>query len=229
MIEELTNMPKTIVHRILTEDLQKKKVCARWVPHLLSPEEKQRRVTSAEEILKCLQSTRRMKILTGDENWFWLNQQQNKRQNMVWFSGDEERPDVLRQSFRSKKFMFTVFISNEKVQFVNMLPEGHHINGQYYMDTICQNLLPKFAGLPRGCIALLHHDNAPSHTCGMVTQFLKDNNIQLIPHPPYSPDLAPLDFWVFPQLKEYLSGSNFHRSQDLARAINQKLKQYDTD
>ena len=123
MIEEQTSIPKTTVHRILTDDLHRKKICARWVPHLLSPEEKQRRVTCAEEILGLLQSNRRMKILTGDESWFWLNQQQNKRQNMVWLAGDEERPDVLRQSFRSKKFMFTVFISNEKVEFVDMLPE----------------------------------------------------------------------------------------------------------
>ncbi|XP_064486005.1 protein GVQW3-like [Ornithodoros turicata] len=39
-IEELTGLPKTSVHRILTEDLQKRKLCARFVPHVLTSDQK---------------------------------------------------------------------------------------------------------------------------------------------------------------------------------------------
>jgi hypothetical protein len=38
---------------------------------------------------------------------------------------------------------------------------------------------------------LLHHDNAPSHTFVLTQQFLVKNKMAVIPHPPYSPDLAP--------------------------------------
>jgi transposase len=44
----------------------------------------------------------------------------------------------------------------------------------------------------------LHHDNAPSHTCFVVTEYLTKNGIVTIPQPPYSPDLAPADFFLFP-------------------------------
>ena len=45
---------------------------------------------------------------------------------------------------------------------------------------------------------------------------------------PYSQDLASLDFWVLPKIKER-SGVSFNRVQDLARAVNQKLKQHKFD
>jgi hypothetical protein len=45
----------------------------------------------------------------------------------------------------------------------------------------------------------LHQDNAPSHTSFAVREFLAHHNITTLPHPPYSPDLAPCDFFLFPQ------------------------------
>jgi hypothetical protein len=41
---------------------------------------------------------------------------------------------------------------------------------------------------------LLHHDNAPVHTSLKSTQFVTNNNMVIVPHPPYSPNLAPCDF-----------------------------------
>ena len=52
----------------------------------------------------------------------------------------------------------------------------------------------------------LHHDNAPSHTSFAVREFLAQNNITTLPHPPYSPNLALCDFFLFPKLKSYLKG-----------------------
>jgi hypothetical protein len=46
MIEESLNIPKTVVLRILKEDLGKRKLCARFVPHSLTPEQREDRVTS---------------------------------------------------------------------------------------------------------------------------------------------------------------------------------------
>jgi len=52
----------------------------------------------------------------------------------------------------------------------------------------------------------LHHDNAPAHTALSVQQFLAKNNMTVIPHPPYSPDLAPCDFFLFPRMKGQMKG-----------------------
>ena len=51
MIAESLNIPKTVVLRILKEDLGKRKFCARFVPHSLTPEQREDRVTSCQEII----------------------------------------------------------------------------------------------------------------------------------------------------------------------------------
>ncbi|GFR73854.1 transposase [Elysia marginata] len=48
--------------------------------------------------------------------------------------------------------------------------------------------------------------------------------IQVLPHPAYSPDLAPCDFWLFQILKDRLAGRKFDRIQDLAKAVNSELR-----
>jgi len=56
----------------------------------------------------------------------------------------------------------------------------------------------------------LLHDNAPSHTSLIVRQFLARNRVSVLNHSPYSPDLAPCDFSLFPKLKLKLKGRFFN-------------------
>ena len=51
MIVESLNIPKTVVLRIMKEDLGKRKLCARFVPHSLTPEQREDRVTSCQDII----------------------------------------------------------------------------------------------------------------------------------------------------------------------------------
>ncbi|GFR78589.1 transposase [Elysia marginata] len=71
---------------------------------------------------------------------------------------------------------------------------------------------------------LLLHDNAGPHKARATSQSLRELGIQVLPHPAYSPDLAPCDFWLFPILKDRLAGRKFHRIQDLAKAVNSGLR-----
>ena len=65
----------------------------------------------------------------------------------------------------------------------------------------------------------LLHDNAASHKAGSVTLFLKKSGVYVLEHPPYSPDLAPLCFFLFPQIKKKLTGRNYTSCQKLGVAI----------
>jgi len=56
---------------------------------------------------------------------------------------------------------------------------------------------------------LLHHDNVPAHTSLVVRKFLTKYNMTTAPHPAYSPDLAPCNFYVFPKMKLRLKGQRF--------------------
>jgi transposase len=50
----------------------------------------------------------------------------------------------------------------------------------------------------------LHHDNAPAHSSLLIRDFLTKHETTLVPQPPYSPDLAPADIFLFTKLKSIL-------------------------
>ncbi|GFX47520.1 histone-lysine N-methyltransferase SETMAR [Trichonephila clavipes] len=56
---------------------------------------------------------------------------------------------------------------------------------------------------------LLHHDNTRPHIARCVLYVSQQNNVEISPHPPYSPDYTPCDFWLFPQPKKPLRGKLF--------------------
>jgi len=62
---------------------------------------------------------------------------------------------------------------------------------------------------------LYHHDNTPSHTSLKAMAKLDQLRFELVAHPPYSPDLAPSDYYVFPNLKRWLQGKRFTSSEKI--------------
>ena len=47
--------------------------------------------------------------------------------------------------------------------------------------------------------------------------------MKTIPHPPYSPDLAPCDFWLFPNLKEKLRGCRYETIEEMKEAVTKVI------
>jgi len=62
---------------------------------------------------------------------------------------------------------------------------------------------------------MLHHDNAPAHASLLIREFLMKHGTTVVPQPPYSPDLAPVDFFLFPQLKSSLKGRRFQTIEEI--------------
>ena len=217
------------VENILHEELGVRKVCAKWVPHKLTQEQKETRVILCRQNLKLFDingSKRLTDIVTGDETWLYYYNVPNKVANMVWLAEDEPRPKVLRQDFRSKKRMYTIFINYQGPICVDVLPENTTMTGAYYKDTILTQVCKKMAELrPKmGSSRMqLLHDNASSHKTVAVKEYLQEKKISVIAHPPYSPDLAICDFWLFPKLKKQLAGKPFSRVQDQAKSVNSEL------
>ena len=71
---------------------------------------------------------------------------------------------------------------------------------------------------------LLHHDNEPAHSSNFVQQFLSKHSIALLRQPPYSPDIAPCDFWLFPKLKKPLKGQRFDYKTTVENNVTRELK-----
>jgi len=62
---------------------------------------------------------------------------------------------------------------------------------------------------------MLHHDNALAHTLLIMRIYLAKHQISVVPHPPYSPDLAPADFFLFPKTKTTLKGRHFQTIEEI--------------
>ncbi len=76
------------------------------------------------------------------------------------------------------------------------------INSARYIATLRQ--MRKMVRRKRPALAqeedfLYHHDNAPAHTAQATLAYMDANNFKIVAHPPYSPDLAPADFFSSPK------------------------------
>ncbi|UYV73520.1 hypothetical protein LAZ67_10003933 [Cordylochernes scorpioides] len=76
---------------------------------------------------------------------------------------------------------------------------------------------------------ILHHDNARPHTAHLMTSFLAKNGTQILHQPPYFPDIAPNDFFLFPKLKAVLKGRHFDTRDDIIEKSPLALKSIPKD
>ena len=68
---------------------------------------------------------------------------------------------------------------------------------------------------------LLQQDNARIHTCKIAIDAVERNGYELIPHPAYSPDLAPIDCFLFPNLKKDIRGRHFRSNEEVVAAVEE--------
>ena len=103
---------------------------------------------------------------------------------------------------------------------------GQTVNGKFYCEVLRrlrENVLHKWPEMWKNGDWLLHHDNVPAHTSLVVRKCLTKSNMTIVPHPAYSPDLAPCDFCVFPKMKLWLKGWCFVSIEDIQAESQQVL------
>jgi hypothetical protein len=66
---------------------------------------------------------------------------------------------------------------------------------------------------------MLHHDNAPAHTLLLIHSYLTKHQTSVVPHSPYSPDLDPADFFLFPKLKTTLKECCFQTIEEIQQNV----------
>ena len=215
------------VHTILKEHLGLTKITSRWVPHNLTEEQRQRRVDICIENLQKFESGawRLCDIITGDESWFYHRNIKSKQHSKAWVAKDQGPPTTVKRQQFEKKSMFVIFFMTTGPLLIHELPSGTTINAIYYRDEclkkLIKNLRKKRPSSTTNGIKL-HHDNARPHTNNIIFDFLQEKKINVMAHPPYSPDLAPSDFWLFDYLKRDLG--QYPDDQSLVKSITKTLK-----
>jgi len=76
---------------------------------------------------------------------------------------------------------------------------------------------------------LFHQDNAPAHTSSQARTAIRNAGFELLHHPPYSPDLAPSDFYLFPKLKEFMKGRNIADEENVIYTASGWLEDQDQE
>ncbi|XP_067120045.1 protein GVQW3-like [Centruroides vittatus] len=213
-VRELANETRVSigsVHSILTKDLGMKRVSVKFLPKLLTVEQKQRRLEIAQDMLDNVSSNPNFlnNVITGYESWVYGYDPETKMQSSQWKHSTSPRPKKVWQLCSNVKVMLTVFFT----------PVGWCIMSTHYKAKPSQRSATRWffvifvmlcdandwiCGQPkRGSSIMI----TPTHSVHLIQTFVAKHNIPVVHHAPYSPNMAPCDFWLFPKLKMPLKGT----------------------
>ncbi|CAH2008611.1 unnamed protein product [Acanthoscelides obtectus] len=143
-------------------------------------------------------------IVSDDESWIYCYEPENKRQSAVWvFQGEEKPTKVIRSRSVSKKMVAT---------FVT-------VTADWYTTICLPKVITELRKISPERRIILHQDNASSHIAQRTRQYLTEENVELLDHPPYSPDLSPNVFFTFPKIKNRLRGRRFQSPEEAVDAF----------
>lgn len=216
---------QSIVH----EKLGLRKLTSRWIPHSLTEDQKHERVNWCQMMLRIYkngESKRVSDLLTGDETWLYYYEPETKEQSKTWTFPNGQAPIKVKKGRSVGKRMFALFFRKAGFVAKVMVKPKEIINSKWYKKTLYQVFRKVRQKRPRTglrCIAF-HHDNASSHTSGETDRYFRKWKVARTGHPPYSPDLAPLDFFYISRIKKQLRGRRFQSEKELVKATDDAIK-----
>ena len=128
--------------------------------------------------------------------------------------------------------MLICFFDQKGTVHKEFVPPGQTVNAAFYVEVLkrlWKNVRRKQPDQWRNNTWLLHHDNELAHAAVLTRRFLTDN-MTVVPHPSYSPDLALCDFFLFPKLKTKLKGRRFQMLEEIqaeSQAVLNMLREND--
>lgn len=194
-----------------------------WVPHELKEIHLVNRLTICDLLLQREENDPFLKrMITGDEKWIVYNNVERKRS---WGKRSEPPQSTSKANIHQKKIMLSVWWDFKGVVYFELLPRNQTINSDVYcqqLDKLNNAIIEKRPELVNRKGVVFHHDNARPHTSLVTRQKLLELGWDVLPHPPYSPDLAPSDYHLFRSLQNSLNGKTF----DSDEAVNRHLVQF---
>ena len=154
----------------------------------------------------------------------WINYYTSETKNQSKMSTEPKKAKTVPSA---GKVMATIFWESHGIILIDCLQKGKIITGEYYaslLDRFDAILKEKRSHLAKK--VLFHHDNIPAHTSAIATAKLFDLRYETLSHPPYSPDLAPTDYLLFPNMKTWLRGKRFSSNEEIIAATNEYFKEF---
>jgi hypothetical protein len=130
---------KEVVIRNLQEVLMFHKFSLKWVPNVLSAEQKAARVQMSRELYNNLIFERQKTfatIITGDESWYYWSY----AESWIWARSRDDVPTRPLQKSDSEKSMFTIFFNGKKLAFLDSLPKGKNMDSYSFCNTVLERI-----------------------------------------------------------------------------------------
>ena len=207
------------------------KLTACWVPKSLSDEKMATRASVCSTLLKRFRSKDDflLRLVTVDETWVHYYEPENKAQSSVGGAWVPKAKEVQDTTICWQDDGHSI-LGRKGIIMLDFLPKRCTITGVYYanLDQLRTAILEKRRGkLSKG--VSLQQNNTRVHTCKVAMDAVERNGYELIPHSAYSPDLAPSDFFLFPNLKKDIRGIHFWSDEEVMTAVEEWVNGKDPD
>jgi len=196
----ILNINDGSVKTIIKQHLQYSKVCARWIPRLLTDEDEYMAASGTNVVAVpagrglFLDST-----MTTDKTWVHYFTPESKRSSMQWRHPGSTKPKKAKTMFSAGKVMATIFWDSKAVLYMDLLTEHRTINAEYYsalLEGPVKTAIRNRRKRAQTSVSFLQ-DNAHPHVAAHTMDTIQKLKWNILPHPPYSPDLAPSDYHPF--------------------------------
>lgn len=221
LAEQLNVARQTISFRL--KAMGKIQKMGKWVPHMLNERQQENRKTMCQVLLDRLNRKSFLhRIITGDEKWIYF---ENPKRKKSWVSPGEPATSTAKPNRFGKKTMLCVWWDQKGVVYYELLKPGETVNTQRYREQMMHlnhALLEKRPEWEsRRVKVILQHDNAPAHSAKLTKNTISALNWELLPHPPYSPDLAPSDYHLFASMGHALAEQHFTSYEDVGKWLDE--------
>jgi len=173
------------------------------------------------EFFRCDPNDFLSRLVTMDKTWLYHYDPETKQQQ--WSGGIAAHPAPKNSECNNllEKFLPRFFWDQEGILLNDYLPKGQTINAEYYSSPLVQwkdILKEKYGGKATKGVLFLH-DNAPAQWALATQKKLAYLGFQCLDHQPYSLDLAPLNYHLFPGLKKQLKVCHFLSDAKVIAAV----------
>ena len=196
-----------------------------WVPHELKPRDVERRFCMSEMLLNRHKKKSFLhRIVTGDEKWIHYDNPKRKRS---YVKPGQPAKSTPKPNIHGLKVMLCIWWDQKGVLYYELLKSGQTITGELYRQQLIRlkqaidEKRPEWA--TRHEKLIFHHDNARPHVAVPVKNYLENAGWEILPHPPYSPDIAPSDYHLFRSMQNHLSGIRFTNFEGIKKWLDDFL------
>ncbi len=218
------HITQTTVYRILKQDLKMVRKAAKFVPKQLTDYQKRQRQRICELLLRRHELDPKFfsKVVTMDEAWIYQYDPETKVQSTQWLQKNEECPHKFLRARATGKLMLVSFFDSRGLLYYEIV-QNRTVNKHVFCNIVNRMRLAFKRRRPKVKQLWLHMDNVPTHKAVMTQEILRRSNIKTVPHPPYSPDLAPSDFWFYAHFKKPLRGIRFGSLDELEGVVARRV------